>query len=243
MAFRDSDSPIFEDRCVFKDNEAAQYGGAIAYERSDGEVRDTVFLTNTAGVPGTGGGGGGAVVCFSQSSPSFDRCHFEGNEATTWGGAIYAWTNSSPRFAGSLLTGNQAAEGGGALSFSSSRPSFEQCTLVANSAQIGGGLRGIGSGSGFVLARSILAFSPEGSSVECGDGAAVDVQCSLVFGNLPRNWNTQCISSQEQEPGNLGADPLFCFPEIQDYRLSSNSPAAATETCGTLGAREVGCAP
>ena len=241
VAVRPGGAPIFEDRCVFKDNRAGRDGGALAYEGAGGEIRDTVFLTNAAGT--VGNAGGGAVFCYRASSPLFDQCHFEENDAAKWGGAIYAWIDSAPRFANSIFVGNTAEEGGAALSFNRSIPQFDRCTLVANSAEAGGGLRAIGAASGFILARSILAFSPRGSSVDCQNDAGVDVQCSLIFGNAPRNWNAPCIADQESEPGNLGVDPLFCFPEIEDYRLRADSPAAETASCGTLGAREIGCAP
>lgn len=232
-------SPVFEDRCVFRDNEAGTHGGAISFEDSGGEVRDTVFLTNEAGTGADAGGG--AVECYNTSSPVFERCQFQENVTSKWGGAVYAWDRSSPEFTESIFLSNSAEQGGAAVSYSRSVPELDRCTIVENAAQFGGGLRAIGADSGFVLARSILAFNSSGGSIDCQDGVGVDVQCSLIYGNVPRDWSAPCIESQAGEPGNLDADPLFCFPEILDYRLAEESPAANTATCGTLGAREVGC--
>ena len=43
--------------------------------------------------------------------------------------------------------------------------------------------------------------------------------------------------------GNLSADPLFCNPDLADFRLQDDSPCAPGGECGLIGAWPVGCGP
>ncbi len=235
IAVREGGDPRLE-RCFFFNNSAETYAGALSFETARGDVIECIFDGNVAGA------GGGAVLCFEEADPSFDSCVFERNEATTWGGAVYCWVAASPTFSNCVLAENTAAEGGAVLSWTRSLPYMQRCTIVANAAEFGAGLRSIGLNSGFVVERSIIAFSTEGASIHCQDGAAFDLNCTAVYGNAGGDF-VSCIVGQADEDANLWADPDFCNLAGGDYRLRTTSPCANRTGCGKLGAAAIGCAP
>jgi hypothetical protein len=248
--------------CLFEDNDVAGRGGGIALSgASGGEIHDCQFQGNRADFGGAiamvgsspaisgcilernhAARGGGALLCFEGSSPLLDQCTFRDNEAADWGGAIYCLVGSSPPIDRSLFESNSAAQGGALLAFRASLPSISRSTLVLNRACFGTAVRCIEAGSGVRIDRSILAFGgmPDcdggaGLAVHLQDGAVAEVSCTAIFGNAGGDW-VRWLEGQENQDGNVAADPRFCDPESGDFRLREGSPCLDGAECGLIGA-------
>jgi hypothetical protein len=65
-----------------------------------------------------------------------------------------------------------------------------------------------------------------------------DLSCNDFWNNLPGDY-----LAVGPGPGDISADPEFCAPESDDYRLMSSSPCAPAQqpSCGLIGAYDVGC--
>ena len=80
------------DRCTFKNNEAADIGGAIFLGNPDSDIYRPSFTCTAStfignrGTEGYGGGWGGAV--YADSNATINRCSFIGNYAN-YGGALF----------------------------------------------------------------------------------------------------------------------------------------------------------
>jgi hypothetical protein len=88
-----------------------------------------------------------------------------------------------------------------------------------------------------VLFRS--AFSTAGEAINTNPGLAVLTCCDL-YGNPGGDW-VGGVADQYGVRGNISADPLFCDPGGDDFRLQEGSPCAPGEECGLMGAWPVGC--
>ncbi|KPL08093.1 hypothetical protein AMJ86_01930 [bacterium SM23_57] len=125
--------------CIFKDNTAQRWGGAI-YNRinSDLHLFSCTFSNNSAI---TQEGWGGAIRNY-QSSPTFDNCTFKGNSAK-YGGGIYVSDNSDPVLTDCLFEDNTATvNGGGFYGWGTSNtPQLYNCDFISNTALgVGGGM-------------------------------------------------------------------------------------------------------
>jgi len=82
-----------------------------------------------------------------------------------------------------------------------------------------------------------------GPSLTCyGPHCPPTLACCDIFGNQGGDW-VECIVDQYGVNGNISLDPLFCSPDRDDFRLSSNSPCLNPNGCGQVGALGVGCSP
>ncbi len=130
-------------RCVFTDNSAARFGGAVYHDLGAGGTFDQcVFSGNTSAGP-EWPDGGGAVYNDDQCSPSFSACTFVGNTANV-GGAVANLFSSSPSFTDCTFTGNTASgnqsDGGGIYNYFSCEPSLTGCVVELNDGAVGGGM-------------------------------------------------------------------------------------------------------
>lgn len=115
--------------CVFRNNT----GGAIYDNRSDVEVSDCTFSSNSD----TAGG----AIYHSYSSPLIERCIFNNNEATApaslGGGAIAGFGGNSTtgqvtRINNCLFYDNYAQSRGGAIAYHDVYPRIKNCTFADN---------------------------------------------------------------------------------------------------------------
>jgi Leucine-rich repeat (LRR) protein len=100
--------------CEFTENEAKQYGGAIAVI-SEGasvtpEFTNSIFNGNKADI----GGAAANIVISGVNTPSFLNCSFSTNRAVNYGGAV-ANIGSSPTVLNSTFSKNSSNVDGGAL--------------------------------------------------------------------------------------------------------------------------------
>jgi predicted outer membrane repeat protein len=160
---------------------------------------------------------------------------------SSMGAAVYC-DGASPTVRRCVLVGNQATDSGGAVRCKNASPVFEDCTMVQNGSPAGGVAYLIARSSPRFV-RCILAFSSQGAAVMVRDtGSQPTFSCCDLYANPGGDWTDE-IASQENEAGNLSADPRFCSAVEGDYRLRAISPCAPANTsCGEgIGALGVGC--
>jgi parallel beta-helix repeat protein len=262
----DGGLPVIEGN-EFIDNSAYSGGGGIACSRSPARIRENTFDNNQStflspggGVfvsastdveivdnrfEGNGGNGGGGGIYTTRSSPLISSNEFIGNIAGIGGGAaIYCNESSSPEIRENLLISNtSSAAAGGIAVADSSNPQIISNTLVANSAALGGGGLYITLHSNPALTGNIIVGSPTGNGIEITADASVSViACNDVWNNLPANYSG--LADPTGVDGNISADPEFCDPELENYRLQPGSPCTAANApvgCGRMGVLPEGC--
>jgi hypothetical protein len=153
------------------------------------------------------------------------------------GGGIYC-NNADLTFENCVIAGNSAGGTGGGVQCSYSSPTFSRCTIAGNvTGQSGSGLH-IRYGSA-TLTSTIIAFNAPSSAVVCSWGASASLACCDVYGNDGGDW-ANCIAGMADIDGNFSADPLFCAPDSNDFRLRYGSPCMDDLFCGVVGALGAG---
>ena len=199
--------------CIFIDNSATGagfvVGGGISNYLSSPLVSGCTFLANTADF-----GGGGMYNESGSGFPIVTHCVFTGNSAA-YGGGMYNFT-SSPVVTDSLFNGNAATGtgnswGGAMYNDFDSSPAVTNCTIVANTADHGGGLSNENIlGSPTVMSCIVWGNSPEQITDD-------DLTPSTVsYSNVQGGWFGEGTQ-------NIDADPSFADPEADDYRLQPGS--------------------
>ncbi len=227
-------APIFE-ACTFVDNYSADSGGAIVFSASDVVVDSCTFSRNSAFF------GGGAVYGISGSLVA-TNCSFYDNIAGYHGGALYT-SDTDLDMSRCDFVGNTASGKGGAVwCTSQSVGVFDDCLFYDNAAENGGAL--LASSSLVTFQRTIVAANMVGHALECDSLAgpsSIALTCSDLYANETGDW-TSCVASQAGVEGNIASDPLFCDPQLRDFRLMSNSPCAPPiSTCGRMGSSNSTC--
>lgn len=228
-------SPVLRD-CIFRNNHAAEQGGAYWYGGVGApELQNCHFINNSAKL------GGAVFLINSPLDAVVLNCTFDSNSSTGGGGAIFTY-NFKVSIDYCLFENNSASEGG-ALNILSSHPSsINGCTIVGNTAPVGAGINVTGSTT-FIVTNTIVANNDGGGSGANVDGTStLAFSCSDVWGNPGGDW-VGGIASQLGGNGNISADPLFCFG---GYVLQGNSPCSPGnhpdgEPCGVIGVFPVGC--
>ena len=138
---------IVIERCLFIDNGAETYGGALALASTTGGVtiRDTIFTANATNPNATFGYGG--AVWVGRGAADFERCAFGLNAAfadtVAEGGAVYISTSlpSPTTFTDCLFTANYAEGGlttsGGAIGGTLAEIDLLRCRFINNNAAPG----------------------------------------------------------------------------------------------------------
>jgi len=88
-----------------------------------------------------------------------------------------------------------------------------------------------------LIEKNIVAWG-SGPAVTCEVGGSPVLLCNDLFAN--EAGDAVCGSDGG---GNFSLDPRFCDVANGDLSLKADSPCAAAETCGQIGARVVACAP
>ncbi|CAD7695578.1 unnamed protein product, partial [Ostreobium quekettii] len=128
------DATVTAHSCIFINNSAKAYGGAIAVQRhSTATINKCNFTDNNAN-------DGGALGIQGQSTIESRSCVYENNTAEIDGGAI-ATDGSTANISNSTLVGNGANNSGGAI-FIKSRPG--KATHVVWTKDHGGACKGEG---------------------------------------------------------------------------------------------------
>jgi len=222
----------------------AEQQGTIFYAQDFSDITEIVGLTLTGGLFYSGG-----AMFTDDCTLRISNCHFTDNRGQSLGGNSYAagiFAGGDVHLSGCVFS-NNIAEGaghGGAIYAAGDTMSVVNCTVYGNAAQSGEGAGLFVTGSASVyLGNSIIAFSSEGEAVYCtGTGTDPTVNCCDIFGNAGGDW-VGCIAGQDSLHHNLSVDPLFCDAGGGDFTLYSHSPCEAANawSCGTIGAKGVGC--
>lgn len=263
-------SPFIE-YCTFTNNYASEYGGCIYTFGARPYVYECDFIGNNADLSGgaiscktwtvatilnnrftgnTSDDGGAIYVgtLFSQwdenlGTTSIMFNEFEGNTAER-GGAVLLNSFSWVRVSWSTFKKNSAEEGGAIFCHMDAEGDLtvQMCTIVENSANLGGGIcvAGTSPDNGLTVLQTIIAFSSQGRAQHRLDYSPIvtDLCCSygneggdLLYGATSRNL--------------VGVDPLFCDIYDEDYDLCENSPcrSANNEWGFTIGSHRGICSP
>ncbi len=136
-------------------------------------------------------------------------------------GAIGQFAASDTTFINCLFASNQASGHSGAINCTNSVINIINCSVTANNANEADGILIRGTSSVANIVNSILWGN--GSSIQ-------DDQIMLLGGALPENLNISytCIQGWTGKyggVGNIGTNPLFSNPLLNDFHLLTNSPA------------------
>lgn len=185
---------------------------------------------------------GGAIKCGDARASIID-CVIAGNEAVS-GGGIY--TTGHIMVNECMIRSNAADVGGGVTVASTertglySRPMFDHCTVVGNTAPIGAGIHRSGALCD-VCINSIVAFNGPGEGfwsehIAWSDTVALYTD---IYGNEGGDWAGE-IEDLIFAPGNMCVDPVFCGSDA--YLLEDCSPCIGTAWGGgNIGAGDIGC--
>lgn len=197
--------------CEISNNEATYSGGGIYCLSSSPNISDCVIEYNTTGYSG------GGIYCES-SSPTITNCTMLNNEAERSGGGISCNISSSPTITSCVIAKNELnyksndnlGGSGGGIFCSSSSPTIINCTIASNTA------------------------SRTGGGIFCRNGSLPTVTNSIIWANTAIVYNEiypdtlaivtySNIKGGYSGEGNINSDPLFTYPENNDYRLQAGS--------------------
>lgn len=219
--------------CIFFSN-TSEDGGGLYCVFSDPMITDCVFSANAAY---SNGGLGGGMSCWYSSFPTIANCLFAGNLSDYRGGAMYCGF-SFPTLVDCTFSMNSAAHHGGIYCVAG-HPSLINCTFHHNTY-----VMGLYDNSFASLDNCIVAFNWGNVPFYCHEHSSATLTCCDVYGNSGGDY-LGCIIGQCGIDGNICEDPLFCDPELGDFRLDSESPCAPftgpNPDCDLIGAHPVGC--
>jgi len=152
------------------------------------------------------------------------------------GGGLWCEMGGKAEVRRCLFEGNRAQAGGGAGCHLNSEARFYRNTFVHH----GTGclyLRG-----GYVSVEGNLLVDTEGAAaIYCWPDADLMLWKNDFWGSGAGNLAGSCPEPVFPDAfGNISADPLFCDPDLGDYRLQPGSPAVVGVS-DTLGAFGCGC--
>ncbi len=127
------ESSPFIQNCIFHNNTASDYAGAIfCYNNSSPLISNCLFYDNDAN-------NGGAIAFYENSNGIFINNTISDNSANQ-GGALYFYDHSNPQFINTILWGNEAATSGNQVynSALNSKPGFYYCDIEEGQAGFGG---------------------------------------------------------------------------------------------------------
>lgn len=239
FVFEDApDSPCVIEGLTFQAAEApGSYGlgGAIYIFQAPVRIVACRFRDNRGGI--------GAGVFSHYNGLEVEACLFERNHAE---GAAALYCLGDARIERCTFAENLGAHNGGAVTANKGLLEVIGCTFYRN--------QGAGSsifalapgppGQVYLTVENTVMAEGVGPPIDCIESPQIDLFCCDLFGNIGGDW-VGCISDHEGKNGNFSEDPLFCHPQVGDFRLSSDSPCAPERNpeCGIIGAWPVGCGP
>ncbi len=198
---------IIVENCIFSNNTAWNFGGAVyAVEESSPSFLNCIFQNNSADYYGLGG----AVFAQNVSSPVFEGCIFSGNQAHL-GGAIYSEYECTPMVSSSTFWNN---------SHEAAHMSTD-CTLTIAKSILafneGYAITGSDNGSANLICSNIYG-NPSGNWVgilsgQLGVSGNIEddpLFCDKDAGILTLHHTSFC-APDNNSCGLMGAFPVDCF--------------------------------
>jgi predicted outer membrane repeat protein len=231
-------------------------GGILCMNFSEATITNCTITDNFAFYSYVGGSGGG-ISCLS-SSPRITNCVIEYNwqgVGLNLGGGISCWAGSSPIITNCTIRYNSAGYGGG-VACDSSSPEISYCAIIHNTAQGGGGISCWRSSLLSILNCTVTHnTATHGGGISCHDCDFLsDITNSILWDDSPDEVYTYSglppvffvtysdIEGGWPGEGNINCDPLFCYPDTDNYYLAENSCCAGMGEGGVdIGAFGVGC--
>jgi len=208
-------------------------GGGVYCSSSSPNISNNIITANGASTAVANGAG---IYC-SDSSPTIANNTISSNTANSWAGGIFC-SNSSPVITGNTISGNKregiscltsscpliagniikgnigSGSGGGISSYSSSRPTIVNNTIVANTDPYAGGI--YCSSSNPTIANNIVAFNSSGIySSACSPG----LSNNCFYANTSYDYR-----SVAPGVGDISVDPKFVNRTGGDLHLLPTSP-------------------
>lgn len=210
-------------QCELMGNSAGINGGAISLKTGTvARIYDCTFMENHAE-----DGGGVYIGVLTDIPPERDipeasivnYCRFFHNTASRGAGlfvSAFSWSLCTY----STFAHNTASDGGAIFVLSDLGPtlSVQNCTIVMNEAEHGGGIYAAGGNDQYQpgVVTSIIAFNTEGEAVFRQFGAPVAVDKVCVYAN--ESGDAELVGTRI-----LRLDPLFCGLYSDDFRLCESS--------------------
>ena len=217
-------NPLNDKPTVFKNNTAANYSGAIAFETNTGSNR-----INGAHFIGNSAQWGGALEVYAAEGKEtrviFDGCVFEGNyavdnggDAAGRGGAIFHECEANIVLLNSTLTGNYSENNGGAIAVMGwDNLQIFQTEFVGNHAKSGGAIYTEGASDKFANLY-IDECSFDGHYITATYGTTMNINGIGVFCmNNTSIRNSYNISKQKADKASWVAMDV-----VQEYTSISN---------------------
>ncbi len=197
---------------------------------------------------------GGAISCVD-ASPRITNNVFRENRTQNFGGGVYALRSKNQTIRGNRFLENRAGHGGAIYLVDCEDPTVSGNQLIANRADLrGAGIRlARHVGAAVIDNNTVVNNKGDGISFASDDPASSSAgEKSQIYNNviafntligLERYPQTAADSMPAQDHnlhwgnrgGNFGGtaagvgdvflDPLFCFPDTNDFRLQACSPA------------------
>jgi len=230
-----SSSPIIT-KCTITGNSAYSGGGGIFSDASSSPtITNCIISRNETGTSGSGGGiacrsstrinnctisnnkassCGGGISCSDFST--ITNCTISRNEAGSEGGGISCSGSSS--FTNCIISQNMSMKWimgggvGGGISCSNSLPSFTNCTISRNKADMRGG--GIYCSCSVVTLTNCILWDNLPQKIYLSSSSICNVT----------NSDIQQESGLYAGDGNINADPLFVCSEQGNFYLRAGSP-------------------
>jgi thermitase len=237
--------------CIFIENHAGNYGGAIANMYSSSPLlTNCTFTKNSVGPNSSSIAYGGAVFNLDKSSPTLINCTFTNNYAQYFGGAIYNEDNCNPVIIKCKFSMNKAQHGGGVYNYNNCNPIIQNSILNKNTAQYGGAIKNSEAQVTLINCTITENHADMGGGIwNAWNGASEMLNC-ILWNNSDQNGTSQaaqidsspsipdilstsqpmtsvnycCIQGLTGTPGgvgNISDDPLFYNPDSNDYHLKS----------------------
>lgn len=203
-------------------------------------IENCIFIDNSAGITNNTIHGGGIGAW--QSEITLKDISFISNYAAGKGGAIFA-AHSVINGTNIFFYDNLANDRGGAISFNKSTGIFDHITIVEDSAQIEGGALFMQESEITMISSIIWDNSPQQIAfAEMGDPSIININYSILDGYVTD------VVTHNNGTVNFGLfdvfdlDPLFCDPDIGNFRLAENSPCIGLgENDTNMGVYGIGC--
>ncbi|NUM54744.1 MAG: right-handed parallel beta-helix repeat-containing protein [Candidatus Hydrogenedentes bacterium] len=190
--------------CIFNSNDAGLIGGGFSGYDSDTRTRDCLFIDND-------GPYGGGIECHEGTRAEFENCLFAKNRASVQGGGLTFTFQDGVAVINCTIADNETDGNGGGIFLHDSTGEIINSIFSKNNAHA------IFENSTTVdpsVENCLFHANPDGAYFDEGS-------TSIATASGPGGMNSVLAEAE----GNIDGDPLFANPKVDDYHLTTGSPA------------------